>query len=228
MTIGIYALYWEEQDLIYIGQSKEIERRLRDHLKQLRDNNHYNYKVQGTFNTYGKPDCIVIEKCSILELDLKEIQWIKEFSATLNILPGGFGTGKDTKHGASKFSKLEILNAVSVLILNPNKELKEISDITGMSTSVLSTIANLNKHTWLESELDPGTLEKLKASTEERRLKNKKPSKNAGKFLVPSDGKLFVVEHIANFAKEHKLTESKVWEVLSGARKTHKGWKISA
>ena len=35
MTMGIYALYWQEQDLIYIGQSKEIERRFKDHLREL-------------------------------------------------------------------------------------------------------------------------------------------------------------------------------------------------
>ena len=35
MTTGIYALYWEEQDLIYIGKAQKIEKRFKDHLSKL-------------------------------------------------------------------------------------------------------------------------------------------------------------------------------------------------
>lgn len=60
MTIGIYSLYWEEQDLIYIGQSQNIERRFTEHLYKLKNNTHTNYKVQKAYITYGLPSTNIL------------------------------------------------------------------------------------------------------------------------------------------------------------------------
>jgi predicted GIY-YIG superfamily endonuclease len=73
MTIGIYALYWEEQDLIYIGESDNIERRFKEHLKMLETNKHFNYRVQEVYNTYGLPLFQILEECHINELKIKEV-----------------------------------------------------------------------------------------------------------------------------------------------------------
>lgn len=55
MTIGIYALYWEEQDLVYVGQSQDIARRFTEHKRKLKNTSHTNYKVQAAYNLYGIP-----------------------------------------------------------------------------------------------------------------------------------------------------------------------------
>lgn len=81
MTVGIYALYWEEQDLVYIGQSSRLEARHKEHLVDLSQKIHSNYKVQESYNSYGEPKHIIIEYCKIEELDALEIYWTNEFNS---------------------------------------------------------------------------------------------------------------------------------------------------
>lgn len=50
MNSGIYALYWWEQDLVYIGLSQNLSSRKLEHLNKLKNNRHTNYKVQNTYN----------------------------------------------------------------------------------------------------------------------------------------------------------------------------------
>ena len=120
------------------------------------------------------------------------------------------------------------MHAVKILSTQPLSTLAEIKEITGISISVLSTLANLTKHTWLKELLSTQELGKLKAATEQRKIKLRKPSKNIGAKLLSPSNKEYIVEHIANFAKENNLSESKICELMSGARKTHKGWKLSS
>lgn len=80
MAIGIYALYWEEQDLIYIGQSQNIERRFSEHIYKLTNTKHTNYKVQNAYNLYGLPVLNILEQCEISELNTLEISYTKEFN----------------------------------------------------------------------------------------------------------------------------------------------------
>ena len=54
MTIGIYGIINKVNNLIYIGESNNIERRWDEHIDELNNNTHYNYKLQTTWNTYGK------------------------------------------------------------------------------------------------------------------------------------------------------------------------------
>jgi len=54
MTIGIYGIINETNNLIYIGESNNIERRWEEHIDDLNNNSHCNYKLQTAWNTYGK------------------------------------------------------------------------------------------------------------------------------------------------------------------------------
>ena len=127
MTTGIYSLYWEKQDLVYIGLSQNIERRFKDHLNTLKNNKHTNYKVQNTFNNYGEPKLIIIEECIIEELNDKEIFWTKEFNSInngLNIIEAG-QAGFGTNSSNSKYSKEQIIEALDLLINPINKSFKK-------------------------------------------------------------------------------------------------------
>lgn len=72
---GIYALWYEEQDLIYIGQSVELSIREKTHKSNLRLNKHSNYKLQEAYNKYGLPEFVVLEYCSEADLDRLELSW---------------------------------------------------------------------------------------------------------------------------------------------------------
>lgn len=52
MTIGIYKITNIETNNTYIGQSKNIERRWKEHIKDLSFSTHHNYYLQKEFNKY--------------------------------------------------------------------------------------------------------------------------------------------------------------------------------
>jgi len=231
MTIGIYALYWEEPDLVYIGQSKEIEVRFYEHLRLLKVGKHPNYKVNRVYNTYGIPTTVILETCDLKDLDILEINWMEEFDSLnsgLNIVPGGITNGRDTEHGASKYTKENILKAVSFL-LDTTLSLKEISKCTKISTSVLSTIQNLSKHRWILREYPDSELEqKLLKASKIRREAPRHISKNMGKKLIHTSGNIEVIASIASFCRKYNIEteEPRICEVLSEKRSQYLGWKL--
>ena len=50
MTQGIYKLINNKNNKVYVGQSVNIEQRFKDHINNLRNNNHYAYKLQNFYN----------------------------------------------------------------------------------------------------------------------------------------------------------------------------------
>lgn len=54
MTIGIYRLYNTKNNNSYIGQSKDILRRLNYHKEDLKNNTHHCYKLQQEYNKLYK------------------------------------------------------------------------------------------------------------------------------------------------------------------------------
>jgi group I intron endonuclease len=53
MSIGIYYIKNTINGKLYIGKSKNIENRIRDHIKELYRNKHANKHLQTSFNKYG-------------------------------------------------------------------------------------------------------------------------------------------------------------------------------
>lgn len=54
MTIGIYQIKNKINGKVYIGQSINIEKRLKRHLNDLRKLKHRNQHLQNAFNKYGE------------------------------------------------------------------------------------------------------------------------------------------------------------------------------
>ncbi len=151
MSIGIYALYWEKPDQVYIGQTINLKRRKYDHLSQLRDNTHENYKVQETYSRYGQPEIIVLQECRKEELNRLEAEWAKEFDNLLNIVEPGIPGGSGLNGPASVYSKRTILKVFS-LIYKYNISYREIVKIVKLSKSSIERIGSGTAHTWLLEE----------------------------------------------------------------------------
>ncbi len=150
MTIGIYSLYWEKEDLIYIGLSSNIEDRFYAHMNSLNNGKHDNYKVQDAYIKFGSPKLIILEECSISDLNDKEIKWINEFDSInngLNIIEGG-GASYGVNHTTSKYSKSQILKVFS-LLYRTNLSYKDISEKVSVSKVTVAAIAKGRVHTWL-------------------------------------------------------------------------------
>lgn len=91
---GIYTIENLTNGKKYIGQTKNINRRWREHLGCLKGNRHSNSHLQRAFNKYGEDNMSfsVIEMCKEDELDTKESDYIKLFDSMksgYNLRAGG-------------------------------------------------------------------------------------------------------------------------------------------
>lgn len=83
---GIYKITCIKNNVVYIGQSKDIADRWSDHKKELRGQYHKNNHLQRAWNKYGE-DCFefkILEECDLECLDKKEIFWIEELDTFKN------------------------------------------------------------------------------------------------------------------------------------------------
>lgn len=239
MTIGIYALHWDQNDLVYIGQSSNIERRRSQHIAYLKAGTHENYKIQRAFDMYGMPKHTVLETCSLSNIDIKEISWIAEFDAIntgLNIIEGG-GHSYGVNHTTSKNSKFQIYKAF-ILLANTDESFEYIVKRTGLSKSMLSHIVNKRVHTWLE-EIRPEMYKKATRSRKHLAIKhNAKTRTGVGskkclyEFISP-EGEKFVSDCITTFCKDNSrfqnisAAQGGFSRVLHGHRDSYYGWKCS-
>ncbi len=217
--IGIYALYWPVQDLVYVGQSVDVDKRIAAH--RYRANRGKDSMALNTaFRSYGEPEHILLEECALPMLDTLEIQWIQQFDRTLNTSKGGTGGSFGTHSGKCDYTEQELVNVLKRL--QEPDSLKSVSESTGVSISVVESIAYRKRHGWL-SELYPELYENLPnvkrfSSAQERRYKTRV-------ILVAPDGCEHIVTNLSKFAAEHDLNKGHLCAVVRGNELSHKGWK---
>jgi group I intron endonuclease len=76
--IGIYRIKNKLNDKCYYGSSKNIEKRWKTHLNQLRDKKHINCILQNAWNKYGEDSFIfeIVEECELKNLFETEQKYI--------------------------------------------------------------------------------------------------------------------------------------------------------
>lgn len=216
MNSGIYALYWWEQDLVYVGLTSCLSRRYTEHLYQLRRGTHSNYKVQNAYNSFGTPEFIVLEHTQPEQLHLKEIEWCEELDALGKnglciVEPGIVGSGVLSNN--SKYQKLQILKVFSLLCKN-NLSISLIAKRTSVSESTIKAIQVGRQHTWLRGQytdkydsmvLNTKQCEKTKIYKECITYK-----------IVKPDGQIEVVSSLLEFCKtEFKEQYRSAYSILS-------------
>jgi group I intron endonuclease len=91
---GVYIIYNVITEKVYIGQSKNIYKRINMHKTNLYNNKHENNHLQNSWNKYKIISFIfgILEKCSIEKLKEREEYWIKsiEKSQRYNIIENCF------------------------------------------------------------------------------------------------------------------------------------------
>lgn len=229
MTIGIYSLYWESQDLIYIGQSQNIERRYSEHIKKLKNNTHTNYKVQEAYTLYGMPKFLCVELCSIDRLDALEIFWTEEYNSLnsktgLNIVPAGSSTLESgVLNINSRYSKLQVLKSFRCLYLGKDTY-QEIYSKYGIKISNLNSIFSGKTHVWLKEKY-PNLYAKMLCVPKRGIVKSinrfrNTSIKNPEGLIIPINTSYKI------FAETHGLHPGHLSEVLNNKRVQHKGWKL--
>lgn len=78
MTCGIYRIYNKVNGKSYIGQSKNVERRINEHFYSLSRGVHRNHHLQSAFLLYGSENFghQLIEACEEATLTQREEYWI--------------------------------------------------------------------------------------------------------------------------------------------------------
>jgi group I intron endonuclease len=95
---GVYKIENALNNKMYIGQSIDVHSRWGYHIRALNNGTHYNDHLQRAWNKYGQDNFVfsVIERCSELDLDNKEMYYISKFDTTncecgYNLTFGGEG-----------------------------------------------------------------------------------------------------------------------------------------
>lgn len=220
MAIGIYKLVWNNSDKIYVGQSVNIENRYINHMSKFRNNQHSAY-MQNMYNKYDSPQLVILEECSISELDHKEIYWIS-VSDTVNISVGGSNGLFGVNSPRCRYTKEQIV-LVAQLLTNPNYTDFEISELTGVSCGTIMGIRKRKRHNWLAEEFPDlwKSLEDISrfSTAQARRFKT-------DCTLCDVDGKYHIVTNISKFAKENNLNKGHLCALVRGEILSHKGYTL--
>jgi group I intron endonuclease len=226
MTTGIYALYFENTDKVYIGQSSNIERRINTHKKELNKGVHINNKLQEAYCLYGEPLCIILEVCTIDVLTVRETYWINDFDSVENgyniVYPSWNGSGP--YYSNSKYDILTVIKVFrySYLDLYKNLTYNEIALKLNVSAALVNSIRSQKSHLWLKQRY-PYQYNKMVAllGTRNGKLTHKK-------YLIKSPTlELFEISNISQFAKQNSLDRRHLHKVIQGKAKSHKGWVLA-
>ena len=238
MTIGIYSLYWEEQDLIYIGQSQNIEKRKHWHLSNLRNGKHTNFKVQNAYNLYGEPTFNLLEFCTFSRLNALEIIYTEEFdsiSSGLNIINAGTSTGYGYTCSSSKYTREQLIEVLNRLALSLDTHLVISKDLNvGLGT--IDSISTKSQHTWLAEEF-PDKYAQMQNNRSLRKGVNnsgtyyEKYGKNVS-FVSP-EGVVYSTDNLLKFCKSNDFFSKNCYASQKGlsrlahkTAKSYKGWKL--
>lgn len=225
--IGIYMLSFNSGDHVYIGQSSEISKRFKEHTRAMLNGTHDNYKVLRAYEKYGLPELIVLDECTLSELNTLERNWIEEFDSINNGL-----NISDPFNGyralTAKHSKRTILKIFSLLYRTTYTQM-QISKKTKVPKPTIAKIACGNSHIWL-AEQYPEQYAKMKTNNT-LRLKN---NRAGGKFrtyptLIDPDGKEWEVTNVSQFCRDHYLLkegDSGIGQLMLGIKKQYKGFRL--
>lgn len=228
-NIGIYCIYFDQHpNEYYIGCSSNIATRKQEHFSALRRGSHVNIKLQNYFNKYGIPNFEVLIYCDIADLKDQEEYYIVEFDSYKNGLNltngrenGGYGEGNNAaKHTEEQY--------VSVLMHLANTDLScaAISELTGVSRSIVKSISGCRSHGYLQEKYP----EEYKKVLSKKYTRDNSAASKGIQYpnLISPSGEIYTVDNIHKFCQEHDgLQPQNLHKVLTKQRNSHKGWKLA-
>lgn len=234
MTCGIYRIRFSGTDKVYIGQSRHVEVRWKEHLNSLLSNSH-TQKLQQAYREFGKPIFDLLLECPSEDLDDSEntaIEIYKAFTEGLNSLPYAESTptGKDLvgeRNPRSKYSNAQIIEVVRMLSRSSAISLKEVALKLDIDYRTITNISSGIRHSWVSKVLPVEYTTML--SYKGKRLSTSMSATSRGivypNILSPA-GVTYTITNVTAFAREHNLNAAHLGEVLRGKESQHKGWKI--
>lgn len=220
---GIYKLEFSDGSY-YIGQSINIDSRLKDHYRMLLDGSHHSYKVQ---NRYDKekllPKHLVIRECSVNELNDLESSLIDLSDPLCLNIKGGGDNNFGSNALSAKYTTLDIEMAFLLLVEHPGILHKEVADFVGIDINTVHDISAGRSRalTEMSSRYPDKYAQLLKMKSHNTRGKTTI-------VLQHDDGrevKLITGEY-SEFCRNNGVQSSNLAKVVTGKRKSTMGWKL--
>ena len=154
---GIYKISYLKNNSVYIGQSIDIDRRIKEHKRKLKANEHSNNHMQNIYNKYGIDffNFEILELCTKELLDTREIYWIKQYDSHkngFNQTDGGVGsvgffrTEEYKKNLSIRCKELEINKKPIVQYSLIGEKIKEFDSITSVFLEFGYDISSIAKN----------------------------------------------------------------------------------
>ena len=153
--IGIYQIENQINGKVYIGQSRDIEKRWQSHLLATYKSNwpSYNYPLYQAMRKYSPENFtfVVLEECLVVELNTRESFWIKQAQSNLSHLGYNQTMGSDYQHPWQKITP-KILEQITLLLLASEKTNLEIANQFAIHPDTVRDI-NVGR-TWKRDNID--------------------------------------------------------------------------
>lgn len=229
MTCGIYKLSFVGTDRVYVGQSIHIEDRYLQHLRNLKaDNGKSNEKLANAYAKYGTPTLSILCECDEQDLDKYEEEAFEIFEACtkgLNISNKANGGGVlGAANVRAKYSD-DIYERIFLLLLHSDMSISSIASECNVTNNVVTDISRGKSHVRILKSKFPEEYAKL-MSTRRTSSMGKFSNMKSVKLLNPEGEPVEVGTTINSFCLLYNLSPSCIGRVVSGERKSHKGWKL--
>lgn len=134
MTCGIYKITNIAVNKVYIGSSKDIEKRLKQHFGMLKGNRHHSVKLQRAYEKYGKDNFVteVVEECTQDQLLIREQVWMD----LLDVYYSGYNCSESSSYPTSTVSH-SLLDKGDKWIV---KILSDFVDIQNMRAEIVEDV----------------------------------------------------------------------------------------
>lgn len=111
MKSGIYSIVNRTTGKIYIGSSKDIDRRFKEHKSELNRGIHSNGRLQNAWNKYSESDFEfnIVELCDIDNLLIREVFYVNKFNSLSRVC--GFNIETPGRPVLSEATKKKISHA---------------------------------------------------------------------------------------------------------------------
>lgn len=137
---GIYQFINKINNNSYIGQARNIAKRIYEHLRSTYDDRmeDYNYPLHKAIRKYGEDnfELILLERCEVKELNEREIYWITKYDSYRN----GYNQTAGGHHVCAQKLPDNIRELLIADIYNNELTLSEIASKYGISLDIVSRI----------------------------------------------------------------------------------------
>lgn len=233
MKSGIYKIVNNINSKCYIGSSIDIEKRIKNHFRFLKNSNHHNQHLQAAFNKYGEENFTY----SIIEFCEKDILFERELHHMLiyKSLESKYGYNIAIPKVNDVYSQFNA-NSIYGICIESNKILKDFNSINeaarfyGIHKSGIQEVLNNENRSYLNMRLiSKNKYDKYKDYTIIDKKKSCVKRGNGGykvRILDLNDNLILELPNSKEVAKYFNTSIKYIGKVTRGEKKTIQGHKL--